>query len=309
MVPTILLTDNDLGDRALEVGWLRDELSAEVVVADCATADDVAEEVQRVQPDAIVTQWAPIDARTIALADRCKVISRIGIGVDMIDLAAAEAAGIEVRNVPHYCTEEVASHAVALALALWRRIPQLDAELRSGTWAAAPHAPLISRLSDATLGLIGCGQIGRLVAQAFQVWGTKVVIVDPAPGDDGFERVSLQELAERADIISLHAPLLAETHHIIDERFLNAVRRQPILINTSRGPLIDMSAAVAAVTDGRLRGLGLDVFEAEPLPANDPVRSAPSTIITPHAAWCSAEALPDLRRGAIQNVIDVLATR
>lgn len=303
----VLLTDNDLGDRALEAGWLREELGAEVIIADCTTAAEVEQEVRRTHPDAIVTQWAPIDAAVIAAAgDSCRVISRIGIGVDMIDLAAASDAGIEVRNVPHYCVEEVAAHAVALALSLWRRLPQLDAEVRAGVWGAAAHAQDISRLSGATLGLIGCGHIGRLVARAFEAWGTEVIVVDPAPATDDYARVTVSELAARADIISLHAPLLPQTRHLIGEDFLNSLQRRPVLVNTSRGALVDVPAAVAAVTDGRLRGLGLDVFESEPLPIDDIVRSAPSTIITPHAAWCSAEALPDLRRGAIQNVIDVL---
>ena len=307
MTYTVLLTDSDLGDRAREVSWLEEALDVTVVVADCVTAADVEAEVRRTRPDAIVTQWAPIDAAVIAAAaPTCRIVSRLGIGVDMIDTAAAQAAGIDVRNVAHYCTEEVASHAVALAMSLWRRLPQLDSEVRAGTWAAAAHAPHVSRLSGATLGLIGCGRIGGLVARAFEAWGTTVIVHDPAPATDGYERVSISELAERADIISLHAPLLDSTRHIVGEEFLAAVRRRPVLVNTSRGGLVDVPAAIAAVNDGRLRGLGLDVFEIEPLAADAEVRSAPSTIITPHAAWCSAEALPDLRRGAIDNVIDVL---
>lgn len=306
MPPTVLLTDNDLGDRSLETGWLREELGAEVVVADCRTADDVLREVEAHHPDAIVTQWAPIDAQVVAAADGCRVISRIGIGVDMIDLDAARSAGIEVRNVPHYCTEEVATHAVALALALWRRLPQFDAEVRAGTWNAASHAPRISRLSQATVGLIGCGRIGVLVGRAFEAWGAEVIVVDPAPVADDFARVTLAELAERADIVSLHAPLLDGTRHIVDEALLASFVNKPVLVNTSRGPLIDVQAAVRAVSEGRLRGLGLDVFEEEPLPVDHPVLSAPDTLVAPHAAWCSADALPDLRRGAIQNVLDVL---
>lgn len=306
MRPTVLLTDNDLGDRELEVGWLRAALDAEVIVADCRTAAEVREQVERFRPAAIVTQWAPIDAAAIASAEGCRVISRIGIGVDMIDLEAASRAGIPVRNVPHYCTEEVATHAVAMALALWRRLPQLDAEIRSGTWAAAAHAPRIDRLSGATLGLLGCGRIGTLVGRAFEAWGTRVIVVDPAPAADSWERVDLRGLAEQADIISLHAPLLPQTHHALDAELFAAMRRRPVLVNTSRGGLIDIDAAVAAVTAGRLRGLGLDVFDEEPLAHDHPVRSAPDTLLAPHAAWCSAQALPDLRRGAIDNVIEVL---
>lgn len=306
MHPTVLLTDNDLGDRALEASWLRAELGAEVVIAQCQTVEDVLAEIERHQPTAIITQWAPLDAAAISAARRCRIISRIGIGVDMIDLDAARAAGIEVRNVPHYCTEEVATHAMAMALSLWRRLPQLDAEVRSGVWAAAGHALEVGRLSGATLGLIGCGRIGALVGRAFEAWGTRVIVVDPAPPTDGWARVDLATLAKEADIISLHAPLLAETHHVVDAALLAAMDRRPVLVNTSRGGLIDLPAAVEAVRDGRLRGLGLDVFEHEPLAADDPVRSAPNTLLGPHAAWCSAEALPDLRRGAVDNVIEAL---
>ncbi|WP_344738955.1 C-terminal binding protein [Microbacterium awajiense] len=310
MTRTILLTDSDLGDRVEEVAWLKSALDADVVVADCVTAADVAREVRECRPEAIVTQWAPIDATVVAeAAGSCRIISRLGIGIDMIDTEAASAAGIDVRNVAHYCTEEVATHAVALALALWRRVPDLDREVRAGHWAAAPHAPQISRLSGATLGLVGCGRIGRLVARAFEVWGTQVIAFDPAPAHDGYERVGLDELAERADIISLHAPLLDSTRHIIGRDFLSAVSRRPVLVNTSRGGLVDVDAAVAALDDGRLRGLGLDVFDVEPLPVDAAIRRSASTIITPHAAWCSAEALPDLRRGAIDNVIDALSAR
>lgn len=302
--PTVLLTDSDLGDRELEAGWLRDEIGAEVVIANCASSDDVVAAIMQHRPYAIVNQWTPLDDRAIAAAaPTCKVISRIGIGIDMIDREAAERAGIAVLNVPHYCTEEVATHAVALAMALWRRLPSLDAEVRAGEWNAAQHGGNISRLSQATVGLIGCGRIGALVGRAFEVWGCKVVVVDPASGADGYERVSIDELAERADIISLHAPLLESTRHIIDGGLLSRLARRPVLVNTSRGALIDVEAAAAAVTDGRLRGLGLDVFESEPLPIGHVVRTAPNTILSPHAAWCSAEALPDLRRGAIDNVI------
>lgn len=305
--PTVLLTDSDLGDRELEVGWLTDELGAEVIVADCRTAADVLEQVQLHHPDAIVTQWAPIDAAVIEAAKgTCRIISRIGIGIDMIDTDAAAAAGIPVRNVPYYCTEEVATHAVAMAMALWRRLPQLDAEVRAGIWNAAAHANDIGRLSNATVGLIGGGRIGQLVARAFEAWGATIIIVDPAPATDAYERVSLDELAKRADIISLHAPLLESTRHVVGPDFLASLQRRPVIVNTSRGPLIDVPAAVDAVNAGQLRGLGLDVFEEEPLAADHVVRSAINTLLAPHAAWCSHEALPDLRRGAIENVVDAL---
>jgi D-3-phosphoglycerate dehydrogenase len=300
----VLLTDNDLGDREWEVSLLEEHLEADVIVADCVTAADVLAEVRRHDPHAIITQWAPVTADVMDAATSCRVISRVGIGVDMIDVAAARQRGIEVRNVPHYCTEEVATHAVAMALAMWRRLPQFDAAVRAGIWDAASHAPEIGRLSEATVGLIGCGRIGGLVGRAFEAWGAEVIVVDPMPGEDGYARVSLQELAARADIISLHAPLLESTRHMVDASFLAALERRPVLVNASRGGLVDADAAVAAVQRGALRGLALDVFEDEPLPDGHPLRSAPDTLLAPHAAWCSAQALPDLRRGAIMNVVD-----
>lgn len=301
---TVLLTDSDLGDRSFERDLLHAAGDVEVVIADCRTEDDVVAEVRRHDPDAIVTQWAPIGARAFDAATRLKLVSRVGIGIDMIDLPTAHAAGVEVRNVPHYCTEEVATHAVALALALWRRLPQLDAEVRSGEWNAAAHAPEIGRLSGATVGLVGAGRIGALVGRAFAVWGARVIVVDPVPGDDGFERVEFDELARRSDIVSLHAPLLDSTRHLVGRDFLAAAERRPIIVNTSRGGLVDLDALTEAAHDGRVRGLGLDVFEEEPLAADHPIRTAPNTLLAPHAAWCSREALPDLRRGAVENVID-----
>lgn len=304
---TVLITDSDLGDPALESTWLTAALDVEVVIANCRTAEEVRQEVERVRPDAIITQWASIDASVIdAAAGRCRVISRYGIGVDNIDVGAAERAGIAVANVPHYCTEEVASHAVAAAMSLWRRLPQLDREVREGTWDAAAHAGDIGRLSHATVGLVGCGRIGLLVARAFEVWGARVLVVDPGPARDEYPRVSLAEVAREADIVSLHAPLLPETQHIIGENFFASAQRRPVVVNTSRGGLVDVAAAVRAVGSGRIRGLALDVFEREPLAVDDIVRSAPNTIITPHAAWCSDTALPDLRRGAVDNVIRAL---
>jgi len=306
--PTVLLTDNDLGDRELEANWLREALGAEVVIANCRTDADVVDAITTHQPDAIVTQWAPISSAAIAVArGRCQVISRIGIGTDMIDEAAAAAAGIAVKNVPDYCLEEVATHAVTLALTLWRRIPHLHGEVLAGMWNAAAHAPHVDRLSQATIGLIGCGRIGGLVASAFAQWGTSVVVMDPAPHRDPYERVSLQELCARSDIISVHAPLNEATRHLIDADALARMVRQPVLVNTSRGAIVDTIAAAEAVNRGQLRGLGLDVFEVEPLPIDHPLRTSMNTVLTPHAAWCSRDGLHDLRRGAIDNVVSTLS--
>lgn len=306
MTIRVLVTDTDLGDPALEIGMLRESLGAIVEVRQCRTEADVITAVQEVAPNAMIVQWAPVSEAVLAAAPDLRVISRYGIGVDMIDVAAADARGIKVLNVPHYCLEEVATHAVALGLSLWRHLPELDRELRDGIWDAAAHASAIRRLSNSTIGLIGLGRIGRRVADAFAPWGGRVIVHDPIRGDDPYERVSLERIAAESDLISLHIPLLDSTHHLVDAAFLASCERRPYIVNVSRGALIDTEALAVALVDGQVAGAGIDVFESEPLPADHPLRSAPSTVLTPHAAWCSADALPALRAGAVQNVIDEL---
>ncbi|MBK5237916.1 MAG: C-terminal binding protein [Actinomycetales bacterium] len=300
----ILITDNDLGDSELETGLISASLSAEVTVRSCKTEQEVLAAVAEIQPHGIIVQWAPITKAVLLAATSLKVISRIGIGIDMIDVEAAEAAGVDVRNVPHYCIEEVATHAFAIGLSLWRQLPQLDADIRSGLWNAAATAPKIKKLSESTIGLIGLGRIGTIVAQHYASWGARVLVHDPFVGTDGFERVTLEQLASQSDLISLHAPLLADTFHVVNEDFLNQCAKKPIIVNTSRGPLIDAEHLALALHDGRIGGAGLDVFEAEPLTKNDALRNAPNTILTPHAAWCSVAALPELRRQAAGNIVD-----
>ncbi|NYE18077.1 C-terminal binding protein [Microbacterium immunditiarum] len=307
MTHRILLTDLDLGTPELERDLISRHLDAELVARDCRTENDVLEAVREVRPDGIIVQWAPITDAVLAEAPGCRIVSRIGIGLDMVDLEAAARRGVLVKNVPHYCTEEVATHAVAMGLALWRQLPRLDHELRMGTWNAVGAADDIRRLSESTVGLIGMGRIGRLVADAYAAWGARVIVADPLVGDDAYERVALSTIAAEADLISIHAPLVPETHHIVDAAFLSTTVKRPVLVNVSRGALVDTLAAAVAVNDGVLSGLGLDVFESEPLPADHPVRRTPNTLISPHAAWSSVTALPELRRMAALNVVEALS--
>jgi D-3-phosphoglycerate dehydrogenase len=150
------------------------------------------------------------------------------------------------------------------------------------------------------------GRIGRLVADAYAVWGARVIVHDPVQGSDPYPRVPLSTVADEADLISLHAPLLAETHHIVDASFLSRVARRPHLVNVSRGALVDTFALAEALLTDSIAGAGIDVFESEPLAADHPLRTAPNTILTPHGAWCSVDALPELRKGAVKNVIEAL---
>ena len=300
----ILITDNDLSDGALEINLLKQYLNAEVLIAQCKSEDDVIKSLSEFNPDAVIVQWAPVKAKAISLMSNVKIISRLGIGMDMIDLEAAAQAGIPVKNVPHYCTEEVATHALSLALSLWRKLPQLDAEMRSGKWAAASHANTIKQLSKSTIGLIGTGRIGSLVGKYFTGFGAKVIAFDPYASGHGFEGVELAKISAESDLISLHCPLTSENKHLINDEFLASTSKKPILINTSRGGLIDPAAVDRALKSGVLAGAGLDVYEVEPLPMDDILRSSPNTILTPHSSWCSVQALPELRKEAVMNVVN-----
>jgi len=308
VTPRILITDNDLGDSELETSILQEQLGADVKVGRLRTEAEVIEAVTAFQPDALLVQWAPITRAVFDSATNLKAIGRFGIGIDMIDVQAAAEHGVAIDNVPDYCLEEVATHAVALGLGLWRRLPAFDAEVRRGEWNAGSHAQDIRRLSESIIGLIGLGRIGLRVAKAFEALGARVIVSDPVAGADSYTRVTLKVLARDSDLISLHAPLVPETHHVINRAFLDACGRQPYIVNTSRGGLIDATALIAALDDGRLRGAALDVFESEPLAATDPLRSAPNVLLTPHAAWCSMSALPELRRRTALAVANRLSS-
>lgn len=300
----VLITDNDLGDGVIEKSLLQEHLSADVVIANCKVEEDVIKSLSEFNPDAVIVQWAPISAKAISYMTKVRIISRIGIGLDMIDVDAATRAGISVKNVPHYCTEEVATHAASLGLALWRKLSQLDSEMRFGKWAAVSHANSIKKISQSTIGLIGTGRIGSLVGKYFAGFDARVIFFDPYAKVHEFESVELEKLAAESDLISLHCPLTSETKYLIGDDFLTATKKSPVLVNTSRGGLIDPVAVDKALRNGVLSGAGLDVFEVEPLPMDSILRSSPNTILTPHASWCSTQALPELRKEAVMNIIN-----
>ena len=299
----VFITDCDLGGIDAQREALIHELGARVAVGACRTTAEVIEHGGGA--DALVVQWAPITREVVQALPRCKLISRYGIGLDMIDVEAATEEGIAVANVSDYCLEEVAGHTTAMLLALSRRLPLLDASVRAGTWDARAIAQGMAPMSELTLGLIGCGRIARLVARPFQALGVHVLASDPvAPAEDGIEIVGLEELLERSDLVSLHCPLTPQTRHLINRRTLGHVKRGAILVNTARGELIDEDALAAALEDGSIAAAALDVFAAEPPASDSPLRKCDNVLLSPHAAWYSDRALQRLRSGAVQNVID-----
>ena len=263
--------------------------------------------------DAVLNCYAPMPADVIRELDRCVVIARYGIGLDTIDLDEATAKGIVVTNVPDYCIDEVSDHALALLMSLARGVTRLDRRVRSGSWTPSDARP-IHRLRGRTLGLVGFGRIARALAAKAAPLGLRVVATDPFLPDDavresGAEPATLEELLAAADVVSIHAPLTAESRHLIGEAELAMMKPGAILINTSRGPLVDLDALRAALADDRLGGAGLDVLEEEPPARDDPLLHRDDVIVTPHAAFYSEESLEELQRKAVEQVIEALAGR
>ncbi len=256
--------------------------------------------------DALLVRESPV---TVAMMDRmpaCRAIVRYGIGVDNIDRDAARARKIHVANVPDYGTEEVSDQALALVMAVARRVVTRDREVRAGAWNIGP-AQKVYRLAGKTLGLIGYGRI----AQAFErkmrgVGMARVMVFDPyATLPSGVEAASVESICREADVVSLHAPLTPQTRHILDAQGIGLLKPTAIVVNTSRGPLIDEAALVAALRDGRIFGAGLDVFEEEPLVRGNALRGLSNVVLSDHCGWYSEESVQDLQRKAAQEVARV----
>lgn len=277
----------------------------ELIVAQAKTPDAVIAAAR--DADALLVQWAPINAAVIAALTQCKVIVRYGIGVDNVDLAAAKAKGIAVCNVPDYGVHEVAEHAVALALTLVRQLPQIDARLRLGTWKIVPDRPMPS-LREMTFATAGFGRIARNAHAMMRGFDGKRIAYDPfVPKDvmamEGVEKVEIEDLFTRADILSLHLPLTPETKHFVSAARLAEMKKTAIIVNTARGPLIDTVALTEALHAGTIAGAGLDVFEQEPLPVDHVLRTAPRAVITSHVAWYSESSVPRLQHLAAEEVV------
>jgi D-3-phosphoglycerate dehydrogenase len=279
------------------------EIDADLTVA---SGDVEAVLADAADADAILNTYLPWDAASIARLTRCKIIARYGIGFDNVDLKAAADAGIVVTNVPDYSVEEVATHALALILASLRKVVTADDSVRNGTWSIDTFRP-IRRLSTLTFGLVGYGRIARRIAAPLEALGAHIIAHDPylQPGPDFPPLLELETVLSRADIISLHLPLTEETRGIIGSDALARMKADAILINTSRGPLVDLDAVATALKTGQLGAAGLDVFDVEPLDASR-VEGVPNLIVTPHMAYYSEEALAESQRKAATQVIKVL---
>jgi D-3-phosphoglycerate dehydrogenase len=277
----------------------------ELIAANCKTADEVARAAA--DADALLVQWAPVNAAVIAKLNRCKIIVRYGIGVDNVDLQAAKTRGIPVCNVPDYCIAEVADHTLALALALARQLPMIDRRVRAGTWKIVPDKPMPA-FQEMIFATAGFGRIAQAVLDRAGAFGFQLAAFDPYLKEDFFRErgvrpLSLDELFSQADVLSLHSPLTPETRHLVNAARLQCMKPTAIVINTARGGLVDNLALAQALQAGTIAAAGLDVFETEPLSADHPLRQCDNALLTSHVAWFSQNSVPKLQQLAAREVL------
>ena len=260
--------------------------------------------------DALVTQFAVINADVMDAMPNCRIIARHAIGVDTIDLTAARERGIVVSNVPDYCIEEVSDTAMAHILNGVRQISEADRLLRAGEWAYSKIMPL-SRFSEMTVGLLAFGAIARRVAEKLRGFRVKVLAYDayakPTPEFDWVEFVPLDQLLAEADVISIHVPLNDETHHMINDKVFEAMKPGVVLVNTSRGGVIDQAALADAIAGGVVRHAGLDVLgEPDAEYAESPILACERMTVSPHLGWYSEQSIEDLKMKTARNVAEML---
>ena len=256
--------------------------------------------------DALICQFAPITRRVIENLKNCRVIVRYAIGVDNIDLKAAEEHGIYVCNVPDYSVDEVSNHAIALLLDCAKKLTYLANQVKQGHSSYTVVKPLY-RIAGKTLGLVGFGRIPRLVA-GFDV---EILTYDPMVNEAaakalGVTPVSLEELLQRSDYISVHCPLMDSTRHMFNKESFQKMKPTAIFVNTARGGVVKEEDLVWALENGVIAMAGLDVTETEPVSVDNPLLKLPNAVVTPHAAWYSEEAVETLQRMVAEEVVRAL---
>jgi D-3-phosphoglycerate dehydrogenase len=311
--PKVVIADHDYGNLDIERPIL-EAAGARVVALQAKSEEDLFEEAR--DCDAIINQYARVGAATIERMERCKVIARYGIGVDIVDVEAATRKGILVTNVRDYCTDEVADHAIGLWLALARKLVQYNAATHNGIWQWQTGRP-IYRLRGRTMGIVSFGKIGQAIAQRAKVFGVSLIAYDPyLPRDvfltKGVNRVGKDEILERSDYLMMQVPMTPETLHFLGEAELSRMKQGSIIVNTGRGPTIDNRALYRALVRKQIAGAGLDDPEEEPAkrkrwdPSGNPLFSLDNVIVTSHVAYYSEESIRLARETAACEVARIL---
>mgnify|MGYP006295614729 CR=1 FL=1 len=306
----VIVTDDRYGSYEIEKNILK-EIGAEITVYKMLGQDEAAEVLRNA--DAVLMNCFQMTAETIEAMEKCRIISRFGVGVDNVAIDAATSKGIWVANVPDYAMEDVSDHALALLLSCIRRITFRDSGIRSGQWDMRDKRPAY-RIRGSVLGIVGCGRIGgAFLRKASSLGFSKILIYDPLLEDVALHNmggtpVSFDELIESADFISVHAPLNEETKYLFNRTVFKRMKKNAIIVNTARGPLINEVDIAAALEQGDIAYAGLDVFEQEPLPQESPLLQLDNVILSDHAGWYSEESVEELKSKAAKNILETFKT-
>ncbi len=303
----VVITDCDQGSIDEEKEEF-ERIGAELILAQVREEEDLIRACK--EADGLLNQYSLLTRRVFENLPKCKVVARYGVGVDSVDLRAATDLGILVANVPDYCMDEVANQTIAMMLALMRKVAFFDQKVKSGQWDFRQGRP-IHRLKGKTMGLVGSGRIGLELAKRIAAFGVNVIAFDPyiKKAPEGVELKDLDTVLKESDFISIHCPLNDSTRHLIGEREFRKMEKKPLLINTSRGPIVDEKALIQALREGFVSGAGLDVLEKEPPDSQNPLLKMENVILSPHIGYYSVESISELKRRTAKNVVDVLMGR
>lgn len=303
-----VVTDYTFPDLNLEQQILA-AADCELIGCQCKTEDELIQLCS--EADGVITQFARVNAKVIEAMKRARVIVRYGIGVDNVALDAARDRGIPVCNIPDYCLNEVADHTLAFILTATRQIVPHTTHLRAGKWGMATPLAGMKALRDLTVGVIGFGRIGREVVHRLVPFKCGVLVFDPVVGAAEIEKAgaratSFEDILQIADVLTLHCPSTPQTRKLMNRDTLDKLKPGAILINAGRGDLVDESALVEALESGLLGAAALDVFEQEPVAADNPLLKSPNLILSPHIAAVSPTAVRTLRETAASLVVKAL---
>lgn len=308
VAPCIVVTDHSFKHLQHEQA-AAERVGAQFKAYQCASEEETIEAVDNA--DVVITNFAPMTERVIQTMKPGSAIIRYGIGYDSVDVEAATARGITVVNVPDYGVETVADHAAASILSLCRRLPVYDHAIKTQGWARPGDVGELPSLRNLSVGLIGFGRIASALKDRLVPFGFTILVFDPMIEDSviqaaGAVPVTLEELAQRSNVVSLHAPSNDVTRGMIDKKFLSALPDSALIINTSRGTLINTADLTEALISGKISGAALDVSDPEPLPLDSPLRTMPNVILTPHAAFFDEQSLDNLQYLASAEAIRFL---
>ena len=309
-MPTIAITDYTFSDLSLEEAVLRPAGIEIVSFKEKRSPAELAELVRNA--DAVIAQFAPVNAEVVHAMTKAKAIVRYGVGYDNVDCAAARERGIPVCNIPDYCIDEVADHALAFILAITRQVVPNALHLRQGQWGLATPLSSMASLKHLTVGIVGFGRIGRDVVTRLLAFKAKVLVYDPVVGADEIARsgavavASFEELLAHSDIVSPHCPSTPKTKQLFNAAAFAKMKAGSIFINVGRGDLADSAAVTAALQSGHLAGAALDVFDPEPIPADHPIRTMPNVILAAHIASASPPSVKTLRESAARIALQAV---